>query len=99
MTEQAAASKTVSVKCLGISIPTDFFLSPMGLESQIFTFNPGKGTQMSKPYAEYLAAMDPTKFIVSEETTDKPAEPVAASAQKMTPAERMAKARAARKTK
>ena len=105
MPEQATMRAVVVVQCLGIVNTSGFSLSPEGIEPKYYDFVPGKGTSMPKPYADFLVAQDPTKFVVVEgepektPSIEKQAEPAAAPAKKLTFAERMKAAKAAKSGK
>jgi hypothetical protein len=117
MTEQAATTgkaAQVMVECKGILNHTPFTLMPMGLEPKVYTFIPGVGVLMPRPYADYLDAMDPTKFVVVEGPRLSEQQAPAQQQEQAAPAEdakaskaekrkifldRMARGRAAKKTK
>jgi len=113
MTEQSTKSgETVNVKCLGIVDKMGFTLYPEGMEPKYFDFLAGQATAMPKPYADYIMAQDPARFVEVTPEAKPEAKPQAQApqapqahtedakaAKRKAFLERMAKAREAKKNK
>lgn len=65
-TEEKTAefAQIVAVECLGITTRVGFQMIPDGFAPEYREFDPGVPLDVRKPYADFLVAQDPHKFVI-----------------------------------